>query len=616
MKKTTSLFLMLSTYFCFSQNTGSGTITFNAVSNVPIEATATSLFDDGAHVYQISGNTNEAIAFSSWQAESTLALPDLIFEEDIYLPKNPSGALNLFIRIDNIKDLVTHVYDLNGRLVSKPTPLSINNGVVHIYDVLTNQSDGLYFVKVNHQGKEQSLKFIKRGEGDGPTSVPSRKKEKKLNYNQSRLVNNYVITWNDNDWIIDGTKDILVLEGASNTIAANITSYDVSESGDAYITAQDQNSLTIQNVSVTMSSNLENYEKNLSTGISGFIIVDNHPVLVNPTPYTFTFSKAGVQTVEIVQDLSQGESNNVVQATMVTNVQDITFYVYNYKTLLPEEGVTLELINNDTDTVVDSQITDNTGMVFFDDVPDNTTYRTKSSKTGHYTKNSGTLDVPLVDTNEELTATYNTTTVEKDNYSTGEPVLAAHLNAYKPYYQTEWILGHRAIYLPPAPGRQDVIDEMNAIDALLGLPNSTTYYDTPFSELTADQLINYDPYLDANTYPGITGTNLEYEGTDTNAKSWTLDNGTIISPYATEFKIGGNSSNLAPLHHENLQQLGHNQNPAGLVPATTLNPNTTTITPYDIFNVNAHATMGKNHFVNFINGKSAEYNLKILIFED
>ncbi len=515
-----------------------------------------------------------------------------------------------------------------------------------MYANFDNLKTGMYFINVRDENKVFSFKFLNNNDADGgPQGIPSSVANKlqplsKILNSRSQNANktmafNYDITWDEIDMpgntkIEAGNQNVEVFAGNDNALSIDMVLYK-NPTGDVAINPR-LNGSPQTNTTITLTNVLFpqfNYTISTTPSTTQAIFYDIQiPDNENTSQYEVniidnladgTFLET-ITNIQVSQDVN-GEINGskTVNLNEIPNSQDISFYVFKSQTRTADAGVTLELINDTTNAVVDSQVSDATGLVFFDDVPGETTYRTRSLKTGEFTKTTGTFTTPLVDLESERNDFYNTTTVDKDNYSTGEPVLATHLNAYKPLaYPTEWILGHRGVYFPTAPGRQDLIDEVNSIDAALGFPNSTVAYSTPFVELTPAQQAEYDAYLDANTFPGITGSNMEYAGSDTTIFTMTLSNGTNITPYSIFFKTGGNTSDWSILHHEDLQQKGFPQLPAGIVPNSALySNNSSEITPYDIFNVNTHATLGQNHFKFFnSNGKPFEYNLKTLTFEE
>lgn len=114
------LFSLIASFSCLSQVTGSGSFTFSTSSgaeSLSVNVVATSLFDNGDYVYNLSGNTNSDVSFSSWVVESALAVGD--FQLDKYgfaILGNPSGGLNAVFRSNDIDMVSASIVDLNGRL--------------------------------------------------------------------------------------------------------------------------------------------------------------------------------------------------------------------------------------------------------------------------------------------------------------------------------------------------------------------------------------------------------------------------------------------------------------------------------------------------------------------
>ncbi len=626
--------------------TANGTIKFNTQSNSSITETlmnAQATKISGVNSYDINGNTNQLINFGPWDV-GTLSVEE--FElglKNFYVGKNPAGELNAFFRTTNSENVIMEAYNVLGQKVVIPKIINESNGVAQMYANFSDLKSGMYFINVRDENKAFSFKFLNNNKPLRSSPAITNTIEEKLLgksaiKSNSQIFNrtmafNYNITWDEIDMpgntkIEAGNQDVEVIAGNDNALSIDMVLYENPTGDKAFSPLHDGSPInntqaTLVNVndpSLFYVSNDTGYQHIFfDVHVPNNEVSENYNLIIEDQRADGTFITTTIPVVIEQDENGELNGNENVNVDPIPNSQDISFYVFKSQTRTVDAGVTLELINNTTNAVVDSQVSDGTGVVFFDDVPGQTTYRTRSLKTGEFTKTTGTFTTPLVDLESERTDFYNTTTVDKDNYTTGEPVTAAHLNAYKPLaYQTEWILGHRGVYFPTAPGRQDVIDEVNSIDAALGFPNSTVAYSTPFSELTPAQQAAYDAYLDANTFPGITGSNLEYSGSDTNIFTWDLSNGMTITPYSTIFKTGGNTSDWSILHHEDLIQKGHTPLTSGVdVPATALDQtNPVTITPYDIYNVNAHTTLGQNHFKFFNNGKPFEYNLKTLNFEE
>jgi len=271
----------------------------------------------------------------------------------------------------------------------------------------------------------------------------------------------------------------------------------------------------------------------------------------NPTTYEIkivdnladgTFLETNT-TIDIYQDENRAiNGNHVITLNMIPNEQDITSIVYDYSTLTKASGVTVDLIRDSDNAVIDSQVSDALGEVFFDNVPGSTNYHLRNSKSGNYTKTNGSFSVPLVDLISEMTQTMNVTTVPQLTYSDATPVAAADIQKYKPLeFNTEFLLGHLRIYFPPAEQRQTVINQLTTSTSLLGMPGAMIPYDTEFPIPTLSQIDGYDPYPSSRqVYDGLIGTNItNYVGTATGREGKTLPNGNSITFYTSTFNLGG-----------------------------------------------------------------------------
>ena len=560
-------FLLIALFFTsvsYSQVDGSGTITFNSASNVPIEATATSLFDDGAHVYQISGNTNEAIPFGDWYLSETLGENNELFLNDIYIPKNPNGSLNVFIKANNTDEVSAYVYNINGKLISSPQPYKSDNGVVHIYDSMLNASDGLYFVNVSVGSKKHSLKYIKIGDETGPITLSpttSNKMIESKNFNRSVMANNYIISWNNNgNGFYSGSHSVEVLEGNSNAIVTSTTPVVGTEHGDFGVLSQ-LNSNPQDNIAITVTNTItadSTYTVVLPISSTVAAFADAYVSDANnPTSYQVDVVSnlddpnflPTTEFFDIYQDVN-GEINGLktIELTPLPTTVDLTVNVKNPYTELPEVGATLELleyIDVTTIILIDTQVTNAEGYVDFSDV-DAGEYRVRIDQAGDYYKVTYKKR-PIIEpeTISMLTDTLNFFTSPKVPYPDTSFLTADRVNESLLGYRipSVWLEGKAVVYFPPSPNRDFYINRTNQLTDDLGGPRITI----------VDELVTSCNSVDTSDYfPGMDvtwGSNMEWVGTETNYISTPYDGKSYII-CADPFKVGGTPGNSDAFDHE------------------------------------------------------------------
>lgn len=322
-------------------------------------------------------------------------------------------------------------------------------------------------------------------------------------------------------------------------------------------------------------------------------------------------------TIQVSQDVN-GEINGskVIDLTDIPNEQDITFTIRDYKTHSTAQGVTLELINNTTSAVVDTQVSDVNGEVIFDNVPGDATYKTRTSKVGDYTKTVGTFSVPHVDLISEMADDYNTTTIPKETYSDGSAVTAEQANKYRLLAtNTELVHGRWKKFIDNYANLDNIKSVMNDFVSQIGFPNAITYFTSAFANPTQSQIDNYNAY-GSHPFSDPIGTNVTGNGGgNNNPITRSLSNGLSITYNTSNYDLGSGDSGI---YHEIAQVAGFEQISQGAtIPETCLDPTgPSVLSMYDKTNMSMKYQIAKNHFVETASGKPLEYNYSILTLED
>ena len=151
------LLLFFSLGSSFAQSSASGNLSFNTsggTESLSIDVVATSLFDNGSYVYNLSGKTNSDLSFNAWALESSLSVDefDLLSKYGYVVFNNPGSSLNALVSVTDVYNVAAKVYDMKGRLVSIPVVVPNGEHSVILSDPLSNVGDGIYFVLIGGSG--------------------------------------------------------------------------------------------------------------------------------------------------------------------------------------------------------------------------------------------------------------------------------------------------------------------------------------------------------------------------------------------------------------------------------------------------------------------------------
>ena len=345
-------------------------------------------------------------------------------------------------------------------------------------------------------------------------------------------------------------ENLTVNEGTNPTVSRTLEEIIVTGSGDIAINPylngnpKDNTTITMKNSAVPDST----YTINTGAAYNA-VFYDIYVQNAGPVQYELTIESndgtflTTVQNIDIYQD-ENGEVNGsqIYNVNEIPNVQDISAYVYNTD-LSKEQSMTVELVRKSDETVMDTQVSDVNGKVFFNDVPGETEVYLRDSKSGFFTLSFGSYATPLVDHVSEMDTVLNITAVQKFNYWDATPVTADTIQMYKPTAQnTEFLLNHWRISFPSITGGNQVYkDHFSEVATTLGFSGAIIPSDTPFSDPTTEQIDGYDPYPEnRQVYTGQIGTNISsYSGTATTPGEKTLQNGNKVYFYAAQFNLGG-----------------------------------------------------------------------------
>ncbi|WP_341216759.1 T9SS type A sorting domain-containing protein, partial [uncultured Wocania sp.] len=223
--KKIALFITILCNYSLAQTYGSGAITFDADQDLPIAITATSLFDNGLHTYQINGYTNQPISFENWIIQGALSNEQISLKNRTLMP-NPNGSFNLYVNSN--EDLRILIFDINGRLLGRAKNISNNKGQHHYYHSMIHTSDGIYFIRVIEGQNFEHLKFVKKsGKNiDINQQLTSKGKSfKNLKTQKNTITNglkNYQISWQDGYGIVGNSREIEIVEGNENNIFTGV----------------------------------------------------------------------------------------------------------------------------------------------------------------------------------------------------------------------------------------------------------------------------------------------------------------------------------------------------------------------------------------------------------
>ncbi|WP_159947348.1 T9SS type A sorting domain-containing protein [Polaribacter septentrionalilitoris] len=608
----------------------SGNITFE--TNTPqttIQAKATSLFANGTHTYEISGNTNEAISFENYSLEATASLETFFNNHKNHLIlNNGSNLLHAIVKGNNAKAIL---YNTKGQQIKRleTQPFLENN--TQIKASLTDLNNGVYIVKVQNNTGVNAFKILKTNR-----QVISKNSINKKQFSKTKTTTaNYNISWNEQTQDVAGqiiitqagNKAITLEDRTNNEITIPVTTISYF-TGDVAVVPELRGSLrqnvkiTLTNLSVTDST----YTKIVNLGESGKLFKNIYVRdATNPDQYEITIvdNRADAtfletkQTVDIYHDNAREiNKTKIINLNEIPNEQDITFTIRDYKSLVIEPGVNIELIDKATGNVINTQVSDTQGEVIFEDVPGEGEYLTRTSKNGHYTKTVGVFITPKIDLVSEMVDFYNTTTIPIQFYSNGDQVTAEQAKQYKLLaVNTELLHGRENIYVPDVANRDFIIQTIKDMNTTLGFENATTFTTTHFGNPTQEQIDNYNAYGTLPYGNDVIGSNLENNGTDTNITG--RSNG-IFPGYsfnATDYQVG---PAIKDIHHEKANKDGFQQIAQGsIISQSALDPTGgTELSMYDVLNMRMKLQIAKNHFVTTFNGKPAEYNYKTLSLQE
>jgi hypothetical protein len=580
MKKTTFVITaLLLSIFGFGQDVGSGTIIFNTSTNFDIEATATDLFDGGTNVYDISGTTNQSIAFGPWAVPAALGSDEVLFTNNVLLPKNPNGALNLFIKANDANQVDVKVYDLNGRLVSSPAVIKNDNGLLQYYDALPSVSDGLYLVKVNAIAFNDSFKFIKQGEASSPIvqNVKYSKSSKGSKTSKTLAPNNYKITWNNTAYgYYGGTKEVEVLQGSSNTISIDPTPVTGTENGDFGILPLTNIGNPQQNTKVTVTNTIVPDSTYTVTPVYGDAMAIFYDAYVsnsnNPTSYKIDITGTEADPdflpttayLDIYQD-TNGEVNGgkTIEVTPIPNQQDITVKTINTITTNPEPNVLVHMHDATTSAVISSITSDANGIATFLSVAGQTdiyfSVEGTATSTDIYKTSRGTYSVPLVDRISEMTKLLYYSVSEKPQYENGDIIPGDVVFSYKSTtYNVEALRGSDELVFSPNSAATPIqIQHLKNLENTLGMKLFEYVISTSYSSPTPEQINAYQAVGPNKNYlDGIIQSWVTPSGTNTTTQGKVMADGIYADYYSSVFAMGDNDESLN--HHEAIRRLNIN----------------------------------------------------------
>jgi hypothetical protein len=342
----------------------------------------------------------------------------------------------------------------------------------------------------------------------------------------------------------------------------------------------------------------------------------------NPAAYTLTIKDTRSDGIflETTKQVSvkQGDNTNLaVLLDLIPNEIDITAVIRDNETLAKVSGQTVHLVQDNTDQIIATQVTNSNGEAVFDDIPGGASYHVVNEGSGTYKKTNGTFSTNNVFKMSDTQSTINTTAIANLYTKEGDYIPGDIVEIFRPReYNTEFLLGHLRMYFPELSGGNQIYkDQASEFAELLGFPNAIIAYDTPFNDPTQSQIEGYNPYpQNREVYTGQIGTNIDsYSGTSTGTAGKILPNGNEIIFYVDGLNLGGldESSN----HHEFGNLIG-----APLIPGTiatmktSRNTNAATSTTlqeatYDIPVMKAWLFSGKHHYDSTDSqGRAIEYN--------
>lgn len=649
---TVSYLLFFGSIPLLNAQEASGNFTFQSdAPQTNIQATATSLFANDAHEYNISGNTNENIPFGPYKLDKSMSVQQFFNTDKNHIVfGNGSNFLNAYVTGNDAKAIV---YDVNGRVVGHPQTSQVQDNIMSTKMDMSTLPNGVYIVQVRNANNVNGFKFLKtnkpgfRGDKINTSFQPSkslvntsltqqRTTTKAKSSTQTSSDPNYNISWNEQVEDVAGkiittqagNQEVTLEDITNNEITIPISTKidytgDVAVAGLINATVLDNIKVTITNLAVpdstytkiftdieTTTRTFKNIHVRDATNPDQYEIT----IIDNRADGTFLETK---EVVDIYHDNSREiNGTKIINLNEIPDEQNITFNIFHYKNLTPESNVNFEVLDKTTGNVIDTGTSNANGEVTIT-VPGEGEYLTRTSKTGHYTKTVGSFITPKVDLVSEMEENYNTTTIPIQFYSDGEVVTAEQASKYKLLaVNTELLHARWNKYLPESGSRDNIINRLNHVVKELGFEGAITYFNTPFTEPTEEQIDNYRAY-EANLPYGNDkiGSNVEYSGSDNSSVIRTNGNNPNYTFNTSTYQLGPNNSTI---DHELLQVIGFQQIAQGsIIPQTALDPTgPSELSMYDGINTGMKLQIAKNHFVNTYNSKPVEYNYKTLILKD
>jgi hypothetical protein len=513
---------------------------------------------------------------------------------------NNPGNPTIFFNGSNPNKASIEIYAQTGQLIRTVKPQStIDGGTLKAYIPLTDAgvNEGMYFAVIKSEFGKGTAKLIasSTAPNHGIAHLSSRVKENlqpqqyasaaKSMFRNS-LADNFIVRWqeslaNEIDTgeqigILAGQKAVMVEDNDQNNLLIdNVVTYSINDdTGDVLISAKDQFGNTLQNVSVHINNDVENYERDNLIDNLGFAIENNVPVITNPTPYTFSFvhNDGLAFDAQITKDINQGQNNNLVEVVMnkPENI-DLTIYVSDTETDAFDIGSTVDVIDSNDQSVLGTGTVDGDGNATVT-VPEGKLINVVSRGANRYKITFD--DYQLVDDPNihQTKDTLKVSSLFKKQFADGRELTADTLMLYEPNaYHTEFLLGHMRVYFPPINGGNQVYkDHFAEVAEALGMPGAFIPSDTEFPDPTPEQYAGYDPRLSTRqVYEGLIGTNITgYSGTTSGQGTKTLPDGTQVAFFGDQWKLDG--LDWSGTDHEILRMLFDLPDNTGFPTATNL----------------------------------------------
>ncbi len=354
-----------------------------------------------------------------------------------------------------------------------------------------------------------------------------------------------------------GAKTVNLVEG-SNAYSEKLEKKVASstESGDIALVMRLKG--TAENGTVTIATNMQvpdsTYTVTATNNVPVFWnihVADGN----NPTQYKFETTDTDtdgrfvktIRYIDVHQDVN-GEVNGsqIINLDEIPNEVDISTTIFNSRNLNRVSGQTVYLVRDDNNTTVDTQVTNGSGEILFDNVPGNIVYHLVNEGANTYKKTNGSFKTANVIKMSQTELQINAATINILQDINGDDIPGSIMQLYKPLAENTETVQH--MYFPPANQRQLAVDQSAEFADLLGVTIVPT--DTPFpSNPTATQISEYHPGpYDKNKDTNVFGINItSYSGTGAFTNGKTLPNGNQITFYGS-VNLGGLDTRLN--HHE------------------------------------------------------------------